>query len=211
MKSIPISMIARIDSLKSPLKEKMIIEGNKDKWINLHINDIHRGHHLYVKRKGGLYYHHGIMISADDMDRLDRSMMSSECSERSSMMIIEENIHGLRVVNIDKFCIEELPCDIKYPHQIHRVRYGVPLEVYNRESAGTCFQQSCFDEDTIVNNAIAIFNNSTAQDIWKTYCLVFRNCEQFAFLCCTNFRTLGEQIPNAIKVPCFGLKSVVLQ
>jgi len=88
-------MIARIDSLKLLLKEKMIIEGNKDKWINLHINDIHRGHHLYVKRKGGLYYHHGIMISADDMDRLDRSMMSSECSERSSMMIIEQNIHAL--------------------------------------------------------------------------------------------------------------------
>ncbi len=54
--------------------------------------------------------------------------------------------------------------------------------------------EKCLDENTVVWNAIDIFNDPHQHELWKTYRLLIRNCEQFAFLCCTNVRALGEQI-----------------
>ncbi len=177
----------------------------ENKWKDLQITDIRRGQHLYVERMCGAYHHHGIVIYADDIKHIQTKFMSSECSPLAPLMIIEENRHGLRVVNIDVFCNEEM---FNRRHEIHRVRYGVTLEVYDKEPSGTCYLEVCVDEDTIISNALNIFNNAQEQDIWKNYNLVMRNCEQFAYLCCTNIRTLGEQVYKVGKVSCFGLKIV---
>lgn len=175
---------------------------------NLQESDLSRGQHLYTERMKGIYYHHGIVICEHDVKNIDEKFMSAVRLPLRPFMIIEENRNGLRVVDLEGFCNNKGP---NRHHKMHRVRYGVPLEVYDKAPAGTCYLDSCVDEHTIIKNALLIFNSQQEQDIWKSYNVVFRNCEQFAYLCCTNFRTLGEQVNSIGKTLCFGAKPVATQ
>ncbi|CAF1557726.1 unnamed protein product, partial [Adineta ricciae] len=46
--------------------------------------------------------------------------------------------------------------------------------------------------DLIVENAILIYNEERSK--WSTYSLLKRNCEHFAFICCTDQSRLSEQM-----------------
>jgi hypothetical protein len=150
----------------------------------------HRGDHLYVWRKIRMYQHHGIVVSEKDiLEKLSSELLPSKLEE---LMIVEQNIHGLNIVTLKQFRTE-LP--FNYEHDIGRARYKTdPMEYYLNRS-GTCYLTDRLSEDIIVENAIRIYNNKNQRDIWKTYSLVIKNCEQFAFICSTNIEyVLGEQV-----------------
>jgi len=148
------------------------------------------GDHLYVWRKLRMYQHHGIVVTKKDiLEKLSPELIPSKLEE---LMIIEQNIHGLDIVTLKQFRTE---FPINYEHDIGCVRYKTdPMDYYLNRS-GTCYLTDRLSEDIIVENAIRIYNDKNQRDIWKTYSLVIKNCEQFAFICSTNIEyVLGEQV-----------------
>ena len=155
-----------------------------------------RGDHLYVWRKVRLYQHHGIVITEEDL----REKLSPELfpTKIEKLMIVEQNLHGLGIVTLNEFRTEH---PINYKHDIGCARYHTnPMDYYLNRS-GTCYLTKRLDEDNIVDNAIRIYNDQKQRDLWKTYSLVIKNCEQFAFICSTNVQyVLGEQVLMACNV-----------
>jgi hypothetical protein len=155
-----------------------------------------RGDHLYVWRKVRLYQHHGIVVTKEDiLEKLSAELFPRKLEE---LMIIEQNIHGLDIVTLKQFRTE-IP--FHYVHDIGCARYKTdPMDYYLNRS-GTCYLTDRLSEDLIVDNAIRIYNDKHQRDIWKTYSLVVKNCEQFAFICSTNLQyVLGEQVLMAFNV-----------
>jgi hypothetical protein len=155
-----------------------------------------RGDHLYVWRKVRLYQHHGIVVTKEDiLEKLSTELHPAKLEE---LMIIEQNIHGLDIVTLKQFRTE---VPFHYAHDIGRARYKTdPMDYYLNRS-GTCYLTDRLSEDIIVDNAIKIYNDKHQRDIWKTYSLVLKNCEQFAFICSTNLHyVLGEQVLMACNV-----------
>lgn len=150
----------------------------------------HRGDHLYVWRKVRLYQHHGIVITEEDL----RAKLSPDLfpTKIERLMIVEQNLHGLGIVTLKQFRTEH---PIHYEHDIGLARYHTnPMDYYLNRS-GTCYLTKRLEEDSIVENAIRIYNDEKQRDFWKTYSLVIKNCEQFAFICSTNVQSvLGEQV-----------------
>jgi len=149
-----------------------------------------RGDHLYVWRKIRMYQHHGIVVSKEDiLEKLSPELFPSKLE---NLMIVEQNIHGLDIVTLKKFRTE---CPINYEHDIGCARYKTdPMDYYLNRS-GTCYLTDRLPVDVIVQNAIRIYNDPNQRDIWKTYSLIIKNCEQFAFICSTNIEyVLGEQV-----------------
>ena len=134
-----------------------------------------RGDHLYVWRKIRMYQHHGIVVAKTDvLEKLYPEFLPPKIDE---LMIIEQNIHGLDIVTLKQFRTEAV---INYRHDIGCARYKTdPMEYYLNRS-GTCYLTDRLSEDIIVENAIRIYNDKNQRDIWKTYSLVLKNCEQFA-------------------------------
>ncbi|CAF0964370.1 unnamed protein product [Rotaria sp. Silwood1] len=155
-----------------------------------------RGDHLYVWRKIRIYQHHGIVVSKEDiMTILSPELMPNKVEE---LMIVEQNIHGLNIVTLKEFRCEH---PFNYLHDIAVARYKTdPMDYYLNRS-GTCYLTDRLPEDAIVKNALTIYNDKHQRDIWQTYSLVIKNCEQFAFICSTNVNyVLGEQVLMACNV-----------
>jgi hypothetical protein len=149
-----------------------------------------RGDHLYAWRKIRMYQHHGIVVTKEDLlEKLSPELLPSKLE---SLMIVEQNIHGLDIVTLKQFRTEPL---INYEHDIGCARYKIdPMDYYLNRS-GTCYLTNRLSEDLIVQNAIRIYNDQNQREIWKSYSLVIKNCEQFAFICSTNLEhVLGEQV-----------------
>ncbi|CAF3257549.1 unnamed protein product [Rotaria sp. Silwood2] len=155
-----------------------------------------RGDHLYVWRKIRIYQHHGIVVSKEDIIQILSSELIPEKLEK--LMIVEQNIHGLNIVTLKEFRCER---PFNYLHDIAVARYKTdPMDYYLNRS-GTCYLTDRLPEDVIVKNALIIYNDKRQRDIWKTYSLVIKNCEQFAFICSTNVEyVLGEQVLMACNV-----------
>jgi hypothetical protein len=137
-----------------------------------------------------MYQHHGIVVTKEDLlEKLSPELLPSKLE---SLMIIEQNIHGLDIVTLKQFRTEPL---INYEHDIGYARYKIdPMDYYLNRS-GTCYLTNRLSEDLIVQNAIRIYNDQNQRQIWKSYSLVIKNCEQFAFICSTNLEhVLGEQV-----------------
>ncbi|CAF1121809.1 unnamed protein product, partial [Didymodactylos carnosus] len=157
-----------------------------------------RGDHLYVWRKVRMYQHHGIVISAKDiLEHVDARLHPIKIKP---LMIIEQNKRGLGIVTLEEFRTEY---PFNYMHDVGCARYGTDPMNYYLNRSGTCYLTARIEEDQIVENAIRIYNDERQRDIWKTYSLIVKNCEQFAFVCCTNVEyVLGEQVLlacNAVK------------
>lgn len=164
-----------------------------------------RGDHLYVWRKVRIYQHHGIVVTKQDL--VDKLLPELFPTNLENLMIVEQNINGLNIVTLKEFRFERL---FNYEHDIGCARYNInPMDYYLNRS-GTCYLTNRLTEDMIVDNAIRIYNDKNQRDIWKTYSLVLKNCEQFAFICSTNVeRVLGEQVllyGNVIK--CIFINSM---
>lgn len=154
-----------------------------------------RGDHLYVWRKVRMYQHHGIVVSNKDIENISSDLRPRNIED---LMIIEQNIHGLDIVTLKQFRTE-LP--FNYSHKISPARYETdPMDYYLNRS-GTCYLTRRLSEDLVVENAIKIYNDKHQRDVWKTYSLIIKNCEQFAFICSTNVDfVLGEQVLMAANV-----------
>ena len=98
-----------------------------DEWENLDLKKIHRGQHLCVGRKGNLYYHHGIVVTRDDLAHIPKAFFSDGC-DVESLMIIEQNLRGLQIVTLSEF---QGPPTRHGPSPIHRARYAVSSEIYH--------------------------------------------------------------------------------
>jgi hypothetical protein len=149
-----------------------------------------RADHLYVWRKVRMYQHHGIVVTENDI----RENIASELMPKNveSLMIVEQNIHGLNIVTLNEFRTE-LP--FNYLHDIGCACYKMDPWNYYLNRSGTCYLTDRLSEDEIVRNALRIYNDPKQREIWKTYSLIIRNCEQFAFICSTNVdHALGEQV-----------------
>ena len=149
-----------------------------------------RGDHLYVWRKIRLYQHHGIVVTKEDiLEKLPSDLHPEKLEE---LMIVEQNIHGLGIVTIKQFQTEH---PFNYRHDIGCARYKTdPMDYYLNRS-GTCYLADRLSVDLIVENAIRIYKDERQREIWKTYSLVIKNCEQFAFICSTSVEyVLGEQV-----------------
>jgi hypothetical protein len=143
-----------------------------------------------------MYQHHGIVVTKEDLlEKLSPELLPSKLE---SLMIVEQNIHGLDIVTLKQFRTEPL---INYEHDIGCARYKTdPMDYYLNRS-GTCYLTNLLSEDLIVQNAIRIYNDQNQREIWKSYSLVIKNCEQFAFICSTNVQyVLGEQVLMACNV-----------
>jgi hypothetical protein len=164
-----------------------------------------RGDHLYAWRKIRMYQHHGIVVAKEDiLQKLSPELMPERLE---SLMIVEQNIHGLDIVTLKQFRTEH---PFNYEHDIGCARYRTGLMEYYLNRSGTCYTARRLEEDMIVDNAIRIYNDKNERDIWKTYSLVIRNCEQFAFICSTNMKhVLGEQVLLAGNVmKCFFINGM---
>jgi hypothetical protein len=164
-----------------------------------------RGDHLYVWRKIRMYQHHGIVVCKEDILKNISSDLIP--SKMESLMIIEQNIRGLDIVTLKQFRIEH---PFNYEHDIGCARYkSDPMDYYLNRS-GTCYLTDRLSEDIIVENAIRIYNDKHQREIWQTYSLVLKNCEQFAFICSTNLEyVLGEQVLMGCNVvKCFFINAM---
>lgn len=47
---------------------------------------------------------------------------------------------------------------------------------------------------TAVKNAILIYTTPELKEKWNSYVVMSRNCEHFAFVCCTNAKILSQQV-----------------
>ncbi|CAF1128713.1 unnamed protein product [Adineta steineri] len=149
-----------------------------------------RGDHLYVWRKIRMYQHHGIVVTKEDI--LNNIISELIPEKLELLMIVEQNIHGLDIVTLKQFRTEH---PFSYTHDICCAQYRAdPMEYYLNRS-GTCYLTKRLPEDKIVENAMRIYNDKHQRDVWKTYSLVLKNCEQFAFICSTSVEyVLGEQV-----------------
>ena len=149
-----------------------------------------RGDHLYVWRKVRMYQHHGIVVTESDVrDKVSPELIPGKIEP---LMIIEQNIHGLDIVTLKAFRTEH---PFNYCHDIGCARYKIDPWTYYLNRSGTCYVAKRLSEDEIIQNAVRIYNDPKEREIWKTYSLVIRNCEQFAFICSTNVdHVLGEQV-----------------
>lgn len=164
-----------------------------------------RGDHIYVWRKLRIYQHHGIVVSEEDLQT--HLPLELKPAKIESFMVVEQNIHGLGIVSMRDFQLEH---PINYLHDIGLAKYKTdPMEYYLNRS-GTCYLVDRLPDDVIVENAIKIYSDKKQREIWKTYSLIVRNCEQFAFMCCTNVNhVLGEQVLlgcNAVR--CVFIQSI---
>lgn len=151
-------------------------------------SEVKRGNHLYALRGFGVYQHHGVAISGIDATRIKERPEVIE-----AIMVIEQNLNGLRVVTLKQFCYEEKGF-IKLNHYLRRVQYNENPLAYEIKRRGSCYIQSSLPPEMIVENAILIYNDSNEKQKWCTYSLQARNCEHFAFKCCTDIGLLSEQI-----------------
>ncbi|CAF0860624.1 unnamed protein product [Adineta ricciae] len=149
-----------------------------------------RGDHLYAWRKIRLYQHHGIVVTKEDLEKyLPSKLMPKKVDP---LMVIEQNLQGLRIVTLGEFRLEH---PFNYEHRIGCARYGIDVMEYYVNRRGTCYLTKRLSEDQVVKNAIRIYSDEKQRDMWKTYSLVLKNCEQFAFMCSTNLEhVLGEQV-----------------
>ncbi|UJR18269.1 hypothetical protein I4U23_005172 [Adineta vaga] len=165
-------------------------------------SNLSRGDHVYVWRKIRLYQHHGIVITKKDLE--EKLAKKFHPMKIESLMIIEQNLDGLRIVTLNEFRTEH---PFNYEHRISRANYGTDVMKYYLNRRGTCYLTKCLSENEIVENAIRIFSDENQREIWKTYSLVLKNCEQFAFICSTNLEhVLGEQV----LMGCNVVKSVFI-
>lgn len=99
---------------------------NQNDWQNIDSTKIRRGQHLYVERMYNLYYHHGIVITCNDITYISEKF--APCGfDIESLMIIEQNRHGLQIVTIEQFRGESSQSNSS---PIHRARYSVSSSVY---------------------------------------------------------------------------------
>ena len=156
----------------------------------------HRGDHLYVWRKVRIYQHHGIVLTEDDVrNGIAPNLMPSKIEP---LMIVEQNLHGLDLVTLKQFRTEH---PFHYEHDIGCAQYKTDPMDYYLSRSGTCYLTTRLSVDEIVQNAIRIYNDEREREIWKSYSLALRNCEQFAFICSTSVtHVLGEQVLLAANV-----------
>lgn len=151
-------------------------------------SEIKRGDHIYAFRAGGIYQHHGIVITIGDVHRFDPGLCTYE-----TFMVVEQNQEGLRIVTLDDFALKKSIFHETY-HTIRRVQYDENPFVYGIKRRGTSYTQKCLPAELIVENARLIYTDPKENEKWKTYSLFFRNCEHFAFECCTSIGRLSEQV-----------------
>ncbi len=151
-------------------------------------SEVESGDHLYALRGFGVYQHHGIAIFGTDATRIKERPTVIE-----PIMIIEQNQNGLRLVPLQQFCYEEIGC-IKWNHNLRRVKYNTNPFAYEIKRRGSCYIQPKLPPRMIVENAISIYNDNNEREKWSTYSLLTRNCEHFAFTCCTGIGFISEQI-----------------
>ncbi|CAF0983818.1 unnamed protein product [Rotaria sordida] len=150
-------------------------------------SDVERGDHVYALRFLGIYQHHGIVITAADVNRL---ALKPDVIE--TFMVIEQNQGGLRVVTLGEFTYEKRDI-IEGRRALRRVQYGENPFVYGIKRRGSCYVQERLPPELIVANAILIYNDPNEKQKWSSYSLCKRNCEHFAFKCCVDI-TLSEQV-----------------
>ncbi|CAF1265845.1 unnamed protein product [Rotaria sordida] len=164
-----------------------------------------RGDHLYVWRKIRTYQHHGIVVSKEDIiNYLSPGLIPTYLED---LMIVEQNLNGLAIVTLKQFRCEH---PFNYIHDISYAKYKTdPMDYYLNRS-GTCYLTDRLSQDIIVKNALFIYNDKKQRDIWKSYSLVIKNCEQFAFICSTSVDyVLGEQVLMACNgVKCFFINGM---
>lgn len=154
----------------------------------IHPSEVERGYHLYALRGFGTYQHHGIAISGIDAERIKERPEVIE-----PIMVIEQNLNGLRLVTLKEFCYEERKF-MKWNHKLRRARYDENVFAYEIKRRGSCYIQSALPFEMIVENAIFIYNDDNQRKKWSIYSLNARNCEHFAYKCCTDIGLLSEQI-----------------
>jgi hypothetical protein len=146
-----------------------------------------RGTHVYVWRAVLFYQHHGIVIAQSDLESIARDFWPRPLHH--PIVIIEQNRPGgLRIVNHEDFQ--------QNSSQVYRAQYSAPPWLYHIKRSGTRYTRTCLPPETVVANAIHIFN--TEKELWRSYHLLKRNCEHFAFFCCTQIDFVSEQVSTFV-------------
>jgi len=175
---------------------------------DIHVYDIQPGDHLFVWRKAKFYSHHGIAISSNDAQRIPAQYLSASISNIEPIMILEQNSTGLQIVTIQQFRLENF-LSKKREHVINRAQYSVDsVHLIVLKRSGTCYKENRDESDKIVQRAIDTFNDEEKRDFYSKYSILYRNCEHFAYYCCTGIIYYSEQVQllySAVK--CFANSS----
>jgi len=138
---------------------------------------LEEGDHIYAYRKLGLYMHHGIVISKQVAIQLEPDQEKVE-----DIMVIEQNRNGLRIVTLADFK------DLKINSVIRLTRYSQPV-TYRFKRAGTTYKEDRLPTSNIISNAKKEYG---VREKWSKYSLLAKNCEHFAFYCCTGVPSSGQ-------------------
>ena len=150
--------------------------------------DVSRGYHIYSLRGLSFHQHHGIVISGGDANRLDPKPPIIE-----TFMVVEQNKTGLNVVTLAQFAHENHGL-ISGKRCIRRALYSENPFTHGIKRRGSCYIEPTLPDDMVVENAVLIYNDPTERSNWSTYSVSKRNCEHFAFKCCTDISVLSEQV-----------------
>lgn len=151
----------------------------------IHPSEVEKGDHLYVLRGFGFYQHHGIAITAEDAREFDPKLQYLD-----GIMVVEQNVNGLQIVTLEQFCYED-KIFMKCNHYLRRVKYNSNPLAYEIKRRGSCYIQQALPPEARVENAKIIY--TTQREKWS-YSVIGRNCEHFAFTCCTGINLLSEQV-----------------
>lgn len=151
----------------------------------IHPSEVKRGDHLYAWRGLGYYQHHGVAITGTDATEFDANL-----KDVHEIMVVEQNINGLQIVTLEQFCYED-KLFLKWKHNLRCVKYSSNPFAYEIKRRGSCHIEKSLPPELIVENAKLIYTNQ--KEKW-VYSIFSRNCEHFAFTCCTNLTLLSEQV-----------------
>lgn len=176
---------------------------------NIQPFDIQRGDHLFVWRKVKLYNHHGIAISSEDAQQISAQNISLLIPSDEPIIILEQNLMGLRMVTIEQFRLESY-FGRNVPRKLNRAEYSVSkFQVVMVKRSGTCYHRARDAVDVIIQRAIETFNDERKRDLYAKYSRVFRNCEHFAYYCCTGIMNHSEQVELLVTGAKYVFNSVV--
>jgi hypothetical protein len=105
-------------------------------------------------------------------------------------MVVEQNVNGLQIVTLEQFCYEDKKF-MKCNHYLRRVKYNSNPLSYEIKRRGSCYIQQALPPKARLENAKIIY--TTQRERWS-YSVMGRNCEHFAFTCCTGINLLSEQV-----------------
>ncbi|XP_039064599.1 lecithin retinol acyltransferase-like [Hibiscus syriacus] len=146
------------------------------------------GDHIYCRRQGGLYDHHGIYVGDDMVVHLQgkgkKLGAPSECNKCGNKRFINGEIA--------KVCID---CFLQ-GETVEIYEYGVPLFIVTTRKLGTCSSVPSKPPHEVIEAAVYYLEKGFAP-----YDLISNNCEHFAVYCKTG-RAISLQVVRPIVNPC---------